>query len=1163
MFANHFRRFLFLCMVMGLITAVFGLTAQAAPLRQEGMPSRINIEDIPHYPLAETAETQFAPESISVVPASKIAFQSYRNGNWDIFVGNDDGTGQTAVTSHIRADIHPHLNRGNTAVVYASRADDHDYEIYRVNVNGSGNVALTNNEADDGNPQWSPDGTRIVFESYRDGQAEIYVMNADGSGQTRLTNNGAFDGMPSWSPDSNKIVFSSNRSGAYHIWVMNADGSSPVQLSTQPYSFRPQWSPDGTKIAYDADGNNNGWQEIWIMASDGTNQASEMQNVSANTDHWVGSWSPDGRYIAYTQIQFVYYQGNWYWEWAFQKIRDISLTYYDGNTSQIGANGRDWYPRWQTDDNARPQSNVLSLPDKLATSYGFVSWAGQDIGPTGLNQFDIQYRVGANGPWTNWLTGVNETGAVFPGTPGTTVYFRSRAYDNAFNREEWPNTPDASTTFYYWQLSGSITDNRGIPLQNKVAQLAPSPLQPISIDSHGIYRGYTMNATPHTFAISDPNYANLEPTTFYLQGDYLNRTFYLPPSENLVQNSSFEEGNGQPTSWNMNGNLPVELEGITYVSGDSSLKIGTDCPEPCLTPAQIDLEFIDSYYQGLVLRGDKSGALHALWYVSGTRIYYSKRSIDGTWIEPVLVDQSPLVHYGIRLFMEIDSLGTLHAVWVDEEGLKYTYKPEGGAWATAEVIANVAYGSNSYVADFEIAPNDGLHVLIRSYVGAFNGLYYLEKVSGGLWRQPQQIWWETVNTPHLAIGLDNSVHVSWQKTYSDDPAGDHLLFYRVRSPVGVWQTREILFSEYNHFFTDVLDLEVDPKGIVHLFWMSQGVKHTMRMPDGTWTAHNDLGRLGDNWEWEFDHQGTIHWIDDLGNSPSSRLYYRQFTYENGWTEPIDLEPGGANRDIVEFEIDPKDYFHLITVDFPDTFYYQGTVNAGASGVGAVSQQVTIPADMNAPTLSFMARAKLDFQDDATAMNVVITGGISPTVVFSETVSNEWTQYWIDMTAWQGQTVTVSFELSQDADDPAMQLWLDDVTLGSAYSDIWVQGNGPSSAKPGEQVVYNVRFGNRGGVDVQNAAISLTLPPELIFEEASVAPVSTSPLIWEVGDLPSQSFGSPLMITLTLVPSAELMQTVMSQIEIHISNPEVELTNNTQNLHLFIGEKLYLPMINRP
>ena len=60
-----------------------------------------------------------------------------------------------------------------------------DNEIYAMNVDGTGQVDLTNNPANDINPVWSPDHTRLAFTSDRDGNNEVYVMSADGSGQTK------------------------------------------------------------------------------------------------------------------------------------------------------------------------------------------------------------------------------------------------------------------------------------------------------------------------------------------------------------------------------------------------------------------------------------------------------------------------------------------------------------------------------------------------------------------------------------------------------------------------------------------------------------------------------------------------------------------------------------------------------------------------------------------------------------------------------------------------------------------------------------------------------------------------------------------------------------------------------------------------------------------
>ena len=77
-------------------------------------------------------------------------------------------------------------------IAFASTGDG-DWEIYVMNADGTGQTRLTVNTADDYSPAWSPDGSMIAFVSGRDGNLDIYVMNADGSGQTPLTNNSVHD----------------------------------------------------------------------------------------------------------------------------------------------------------------------------------------------------------------------------------------------------------------------------------------------------------------------------------------------------------------------------------------------------------------------------------------------------------------------------------------------------------------------------------------------------------------------------------------------------------------------------------------------------------------------------------------------------------------------------------------------------------------------------------------------------------------------------------------------------------------------------------------------------------------------------------------------------------------------------------------------------------
>jgi len=71
-------------------------------------------------------------------------------------------------------------------------------EIHLIDVSGTNEVPLTNAGAVSEYPCWSPDGSRIVFQGYRDGDFEIFMMNSDGSGIVQLTDNEDFDGHPSW-----------------------------------------------------------------------------------------------------------------------------------------------------------------------------------------------------------------------------------------------------------------------------------------------------------------------------------------------------------------------------------------------------------------------------------------------------------------------------------------------------------------------------------------------------------------------------------------------------------------------------------------------------------------------------------------------------------------------------------------------------------------------------------------------------------------------------------------------------------------------------------------------------------------------------------------------------------------------------------------------------
>lgn len=284
-------------------------------------------------PLSTIYEAEVEAHPYLATATDIIFFTSNRDGEQSIYTMNPDGRDISRIGNLPSNSAGPDWSPVTDLIVFHA-----DYRIYTVRLDGSELQQLTDSGLDEW-ATWSPNGRQIAFHSWRDGDMEIFVMNRDGSNIRQVTSNRVDDGFPEWSPDGERIVFQrdvvSGERGNSDIFVINVDGTGEQRLTNnRRWDWVPNWSPDGQQIAFMAfDGSD--W-EIFAVDANGRN---ERQLTNNNVDDFDPDWSTDSRQIAFTTGK---------WNSNDDEGNEIALIDTDGTNIRVltDDNYVDGNPRW-------------------------------------------------------------------------------------------------------------------------------------------------------------------------------------------------------------------------------------------------------------------------------------------------------------------------------------------------------------------------------------------------------------------------------------------------------------------------------------------------------------------------------------------------------------------------------------------------------------------------------------------------------------------------------------------------------------------------------------------------------------------------------------------------------------------------------------------------
>ena len=228
------------------------------------------------------------------VAGTRIAFVARQGTTKELYVMDADGARLEALTSDHSIALSPSWAPDGSLLLFTSYRSGHGPRIFVTPATHGPVYLVSGRPGNNTSASYSPDGREIACTLSQDGNSEIYVADARGSSLRRLTNNPGIDTSPVWSPTGREIAFTSDRSGSPQVYVMDRDGGNVRRLSYEvSYTDSPAWSPKGDQLAFVAR-TSDGF-EIDVCKADG----SQLRRVVSGGSNENPHWSPDGRHLIF------------------------------------------------------------------------------------------------------------------------------------------------------------------------------------------------------------------------------------------------------------------------------------------------------------------------------------------------------------------------------------------------------------------------------------------------------------------------------------------------------------------------------------------------------------------------------------------------------------------------------------------------------------------------------------------------------------------------------------------------------------------------------------------------------------------------------------------------------------------------------------------------